>query len=323
MEGVASMTRGEKCRVVLASDYAYGARGSPPKIPPAATLVFEIELFEFDNETDISTEKNGSLKKLDTKSGSGVESPEYDGVVTVEYSVELLDGTVCVAAKKEKLTLGEETLPQGIQYAISTLHVGDAARFTVAPVQGYGLQGNEALKIPAGVTTIWTIELLELLNAPDPSTLEPAQKLDMANLKKTDGNTLFTQGKYDRALKKYDLAASYTKFIPGDEGKTAQDLLNVCDLNAAQCLLKLNRFADAQTRCNAVLVRDPNNLKGLYRRALAHEALKLFPAAIEDLQQLLSVDAANQDASKMLAKIKAKIKAEEDKERAMYSKMFM
>jgi FK506-binding protein 4/5 len=35
---VATMKRGEQCRVVLRSDYAYGASGSPPKIPANATL---------------------------------------------------------------------------------------------------------------------------------------------------------------------------------------------------------------------------------------------------------------------------------------------
>ena len=316
------MKRGEKCRVVLASDYAYGARGSPPKIPANATLVFEIELFEFDNETDISTEKNGSIKKLELQAPHGFETPEYDGIVKVVYSVALLDGTECVSNKEEQLMLGEETLPQGIQYAISTLRVGGKARFTVHPAQAYGLEGNEALKIPAGVTTVWTIELLELANAPEPASLDPIKKLEIANLKKIDGNTLFGQGKYERAVKKYDLAASYTKFIPGDAGQAAADLLNVCELNAAQCLLKLHRYADAEGRCNAVLIRDEQNIKALYRRALALDGLQRLPSALADLDQLIKIDPSNQDASRLRARIAAKIKAEEDKERALYSKMF-
>jgi hypothetical protein len=35
---VATMKRGEQCRVVLRSDYAYGKNGSPPTIPADATL---------------------------------------------------------------------------------------------------------------------------------------------------------------------------------------------------------------------------------------------------------------------------------------------
>jgi FKBP-type peptidyl-prolyl cis-trans isomerase len=38
-----SMKEGEKSEFTLAPEYAYGAEGAPPKIPPNSTLVFEIE----------------------------------------------------------------------------------------------------------------------------------------------------------------------------------------------------------------------------------------------------------------------------------------
>ena len=40
--GVASMKRGELAVLYCKPDYAYGDAGSPPKIPPRATLVFEV-----------------------------------------------------------------------------------------------------------------------------------------------------------------------------------------------------------------------------------------------------------------------------------------
>jgi len=43
--GVATMVKGEVATLVCRSDYAYGAHGSPPKIPGGATLKFEVELF--------------------------------------------------------------------------------------------------------------------------------------------------------------------------------------------------------------------------------------------------------------------------------------
>lgn len=45
-EGVQKMKEGGKAKLVCPSDIAYGDRGSPPKIQPGATLVFDVELIE-------------------------------------------------------------------------------------------------------------------------------------------------------------------------------------------------------------------------------------------------------------------------------------
>ena len=46
-EALQKMKKGEKSQVVCPSSVAYGDRGSPPNIPPGATLSFEVELFDF------------------------------------------------------------------------------------------------------------------------------------------------------------------------------------------------------------------------------------------------------------------------------------
>ncbi|MDD2840197.1 MAG: FKBP-type peptidyl-prolyl cis-trans isomerase [Rickettsiales bacterium] len=39
-EGFATMKIGEKATLICSPDYAYGKRGSPPRIPPNSTLNF-------------------------------------------------------------------------------------------------------------------------------------------------------------------------------------------------------------------------------------------------------------------------------------------
>lgn len=52
--GVASMKKGEKAVLTFKPEYAYGASGSPPNIPPNATLIFEVRFFINKNLFDYS-----------------------------------------------------------------------------------------------------------------------------------------------------------------------------------------------------------------------------------------------------------------------------
>jgi len=48
-EGFASMKVGEKAILKCREDYAYGTQGSPPNIPPKATLLFDVELLGWEH----------------------------------------------------------------------------------------------------------------------------------------------------------------------------------------------------------------------------------------------------------------------------------
>lgn len=74
-QGVVGMKVGGKRKLTIPSKLGYGNAGSPPKIPPKATLVFDIELLSIGNapgkageeKKDDKKEEKKDDKKADTK----------------------------------------------------------------------------------------------------------------------------------------------------------------------------------------------------------------------------------------------------------------
>lgn len=78
-EGIATMKMGERSMFTVPPDLAYGEDGSPPLIPPKATLIFDIELLSWYSIRDI-TGDGGILKKI-MKEGQGWATPKADDEV--------------------------------------------------------------------------------------------------------------------------------------------------------------------------------------------------------------------------------------------------
>jgi len=57
-EGVLQLTQGSKAILKVSPDYAYGARGFPPVIPPNAALEFEVELLEIKPSQRLSRDES-------------------------------------------------------------------------------------------------------------------------------------------------------------------------------------------------------------------------------------------------------------------------
>ncbi|XP_012507364.1 PREDICTED: peptidyl-prolyl cis-trans isomerase D [Propithecus coquereli] len=79
---------------------------------------------------------------------------------------------------------------------------------------------------------------------------------------------------------------------------------------------------DADIDLTDALEIDPSNTKALYRRAQGWQGLKEYDQALADLKKAQEIAPEDKAIQAELLKVKQKIKAQKDKEKAVYAKMF-
>lgn len=97
------------------------------------------------------------------ENGKG-DSVTEGNLVTINYKVWLLDGTLCYSSVKlgpKKFRVGKGEVENGLDQGIKMLRVGDKARFILPPHLAHGLLGDED-KIPPRSIILYDIELTQL-----------------------------------------------------------------------------------------------------------------------------------------------------------------
>lgn len=85
-QGFASMKIGEKAFLKCTPEYAYGASGSPPKIPANATLIFEVELLDFQEKLKekwqmTNSERIGHAEKLKSEGTEFFGKQQFESAI--------------------------------------------------------------------------------------------------------------------------------------------------------------------------------------------------------------------------------------------------
>ncbi len=166
------MHKGERCTVVIPFALAYGEHGRKPKIPPFATLIFDIQLVDvkakphpkpFDISGKTIEKTSSGLQYIVVSKGEG-DQAYYNHQVKVHYTGYLTDGSIFDSSVDRgepfSFMLGGKQVIAGWEEGLRLMQVGDKFRFILPPKLAYGDQ--PAGNIPANSTLIFDVELLQV-----------------------------------------------------------------------------------------------------------------------------------------------------------------
>ncbi|KAM4748341.1 peptidyl-prolyl cis-trans isomerase FKBP4 [Rhinophrynus dorsalis] len=322
---VATMKVGEICQITCKPEYAYGASGSPPKIPPNAVLVFEVELFDFQGE-DLSGEEDGGIIRRIRVKGEGYSKPNEGAVVELQlrgtHAGRVFDERELQFEVGEGESLG---IPPGVETAIQQMEKGEEAVLYLKPKYGFGTAGYEKFQIPPGAELQYEIKLKSFEKAKESWEMNGEEKLEQAVLVKERGTQYFKVGRYRQAViqyKKIVLWLEHESGLSEEQSAKAKSLLLAAALNLAACHLKLGEHRGALEHCNKALDLDPNNEKGLFRRGEAYMGVNEHELARDDFMKVLQLYPGNKAARAQLAQCQQCIRQQQQRERKIYANMF-
>ena len=168
---------------------------------------------------------------------------------------------------------------------------------------------------------------------PDPDPLpDPMELIAQALHHKDEGNDLFKSGDLTKASRSYRKGTSILKPLHQHQQNNALDnndmdtqvkaLLVSLQTNLSMVCFKQNKYQQSKDVASKVLHVDQNNVKALYRRALASRKMKQLDAAREDLKLAIAVEPDNRAVKKELLAIKKELEQEKKVKKANLAKAF-
>lgn len=182
-EGLALLKKGTKATLYIPSGLAYGSQDRSPTIPANSVLVFDVEILDMANQTDIDdkliqsylkdhnmkAEKTASgLYYSITKQGSG-EKPAAGQTVSVNYTGMTTDGrkfdsnvdSAFHHVSPFEFALGRGAVIKGWDEGIALLKPGTKATLLIPSGMAYGSRGQGGA-IPPNAVLIFDVELVEV-----------------------------------------------------------------------------------------------------------------------------------------------------------------
>ena len=319
--GVATMVIGEVAKLTIRSDYGYGDAGSPPKIPPKASLVFEVELFSFEGE-DITKNKDKGVIKRTLEAGQGLDHANEESKIEAELKA-FVNGECVDDRNGVKFTLGEGAdleIPPGVEIAVEKMKKGEKARISLSPDYSFGGKG-----VPNGAKADYEVLVKDFERAKESWQLDGEQKLEQAKMFKERGTEFFKKAKFEMAAKKYKKIIEFLEHeisLRGEQEAERKSLLEAGRLNLAMTYLKLKDWIEAKNVCDKVLEENPKAEKGYFRRGEALMCLNEHSLAKADFSTVVRLDPDNKAAKNRVALCLNELKKQKEKEKRTFANMF-
>lgn len=323
--GIATMKKGELAKFTCKPKYAYGEAGALPKIPPNATLIFEVELFGWKGE-DLSLKNDGSIIRHITTKGRGWKNPNEGAQVKVHYVGR--HGENVFEDREVEFTIGDGVIAnviEGLDIAIKRMKEGEKCRLDIKPSMAYGSKGNPELGVPPDADLVYDVELHSFENAKESWEMEPAEKLQQSIIAKEKGTKFFKDGNYKVAIKYYEKCQRNLEFettLQGEDEEKRKEIVAVAHLNMAMCYLKTEEFVKVREHCDKALELDDKCVKAYFRRGQAYFAGNDFELAKKDFEKTCELEPSNKAAKNQVKICEQKIKQFDQKEKLKYKGMF-
>lgn len=229
--------------------------------------------------------------------------------------------------------------PMLIKYARCTFTIGDCDtkferlldRCLITMCRGE--VADVSFKINEGEEIQFSLKLLNFESCSLIHEWDAKMKYDLAVMHKTKGNRLYNNSSHINASCRFGKGLKILCSIPievdtvpievdGVRVKDIQDLKTIFYNNLASCYLKQRDYKMVLLLCNHVFERDKDNIKALYKQAVAKCETNDYEGSQDSLLHLLMLEPENKAAAEKLKFVNIKIKEANTRSNNIIKKMF-
>ena len=124
----------------------------------------EMDYYQKSHQMPFVKTKSG-IRYFVYKTSAKGDSIKNGDIIKIEYTVSLLDGTICYSSKNDgakKITVGMEDVEDGLHKALTYFKSGDKARILIPSHLAHGLLGDTK-KIPPQSPIMYDIDIISII----------------------------------------------------------------------------------------------------------------------------------------------------------------